>query len=152
MSEYLVDPRILSPEACHTRECEKKQAKNFFSLESLPFFFKSLCFQQLLRCYRINAVTSWVIVKKLCWPEKGVKWGLSHSRMRQKIGQNLFFTGTFAFFFKKLFFQQLLWCYRINTVTSTVNVKRPCGPSYTVPWGLSHSIMLEKTGQKLFSL
>ena len=70
--------------------------------------------------------------------------------MREKIGQNLFSTGKFGFFFKKLCFQQFLRCYRINTVTSTVNVRIPCGPSNTVPWGLSQSTMREKTSQKLF--
>ena len=55
-------------------------------------------------------------------------------------------------FFEKFCFQQLLWCYRIIPVTSTVVVKIPCGPSEIVPWGLSHSIIREKIEQKLFSL
>ena len=132
-------------------KARKNRPKTLFTWK-FAFFFKSFCFQQLLRYYRINPVTSTVIVKKLCWPDQGVNWGLSHSWMRQKIGQNLFFTGKFAFSFKKLCFQQLLMCYRINPVTSTVIVKIPCGPSYIVPWGMSHSRMREKKGQKLFSL
>ena len=87
---------------------EKNGQKIFFT-GKFAFFFKKLCFQQLLRCYRIIPVTSGLIVKILCWPVERVNWGFSHSRMRQKIGQNLFFTGKDAFFFRKIVFSTTAW-------------------------------------------
>ena len=112
---------------CHTRESEKKKVKIFSSLETLPFF-QNFFFQQPLRCYRNDLLTSTVIVRILFGPLWIVTWGLSHSIKREKLGQNLFFTGKVAFFFKKLCFQQPRRCYRNDLVTATVIVKKPCGP------------------------
>ena len=66
-------------------------------------FFEKLCFQQPLRCYRIDLVTSTVIVRSpfgLLWI---IYWGLPHSMNREKIQQKLFFTGRFCLFFSKIF-------------------------------------------------
>ena len=49
VSEHLVDPYKLSRQVFYTRFCQKKQAKVFSSLESLPFLFKNLCLYQALR-------------------------------------------------------------------------------------------------------
>ena len=127
LSEYLVDPHKLSLEVCQTQECEKKQAKFLFTVK-FAFFFKSLCFQQLLRCNRINPLTSKASVKIGCGFSRIPPSGLSHSRIGEKTGHKLFFTGKFAFFFKNLCFQQLLRCYRIIPVTSTVIIKILCWP------------------------
>ena len=54
------------------------------------------------------------------------------------------------FFSKKLCFQQPLSCYRNGLITSTVFVRLPCGPLKTAPWGLSHSIIWEKTPKSFF--
>ena len=43
MSDYLVDPYKSSVEVYDTRYCEKNEAKNFSSLESVPFSFKNNC-------------------------------------------------------------------------------------------------------------
>ena len=123
--------------------------KTFFHW-NVCLFFKSLCFQQLLRCNRIIPITSKAIVKIDCGYSQTRPWGLSHSRMREKNWTKTFFLWKVCLFFKSLCFQQLHRCYRINPVTSTVIVKTPCGPSYNVPWGLSHSRVPEKLGQKLF--
>ena len=99
LSENFVDIDSLAAEVCHTRECEKKQAKIFSSLESF-LFFQNLCFQQPLRCYRNDLVTSTVIVKIPCGFLWIVPWGLSDSIKREKIGQKLFLSWKFAFFSK----------------------------------------------------
>ena len=127
LSEYLVDPHKLSLEVCQTQECEKKQAKFLFTVK-FAFFFKSLCFQQLLRCNRINPLTSKASVKIGCGFSRIPPSGLSHSRIGEKTGEN-FFHWKVCLFFKKLCLQKLLMCYRINPVTSTVIVRIPCGPS-----------------------
>ena len=129
----------------------QKTGQIFFFTGKFAFFFKNLCFQQPLRCNRINPVTSTVIVKIPCEPSYIVPWGLSHSRMREETGQKLFFTGKFAFFFKNLCFQ-LLRYNRIKPLTSKASVKTGSGYSQTRPSGLSHSRIREKTGQKLFSI
>ena len=66
MSEHLVDIHNMAPEVCHTPESEKKQAKSFSSLETLRFFSQNMCFQQPLRCYRKDLVTSTATVKTAC--------------------------------------------------------------------------------------
>ena len=83
-------------------------AKVFSSLESLRFFLKIFCFQQPLRCFRNDLLTSTVIVRIPCGPLKVVPWRLSRSIIRENSGQKTFFTGKFAFFFKSLCFQRLL--------------------------------------------
>ena len=65
-------------------------------------FFRSICIQQPLRCYRNDLVNSTVIVRIPCGLLLIVTWGLSHSIERGKIGQNLFSTGKNAFFSKHL--------------------------------------------------
>ena len=70
------------------------------------------------------------------------------------IGQKLCFIGKFKSLplFFILCFQQPLRCYRNDLSTPIVVVRTPCWASQIVSWGLSHSIMGEKIGQKLFSL
>ena len=70
----------------------------FFSLEWLPFF-RSLCFQQPVRCYRNDLKTSTVIVRKPSPPLRVVHWGFLHSIKQQRIGQYLFFTAELALFY-----------------------------------------------------
>ena len=48
MPEDLLDPYNLSPEVGYTRKYEKKEAKIFSSLESLPFFPKASVFDNSL--------------------------------------------------------------------------------------------------------
>ena len=74
-----------------------------------------------------------------------VPWGLKHSIMRKKIGQNLFSTGKIAFFFKFLGFQQPLRCIEMKWSCNLHSLcQNTCGPTKTVPWGLSHSIRRER--------
>ena len=81
---------------------------NTFFHWNVCLFFKNLCFQQLLRCNRIIPITSKAIVKIGCGYSQIRPWGLSHSRMREKTGQKLFFTGKFAFFSKVCVFNNFL--------------------------------------------
>ena len=125
---------------------------SFYHLK-IALFFKNLCFQQPLRCYRNDLITSAVIVRIPFGPLQIVPWGVSHSIIREKRGQNLFFSGKFAFFFKNLCFQQPRRSWRFELVTCTVVARKPtipCGPLYIVRWGLSYSIIRPKLGQNLF--
>ena len=78
-------------------------------------------------------------------------WGLSYSIIREKGGHNFFLTGMIAFFLEKLYFQKPLKSWRNDLITSTVNVKRPCGHLQNVPGGLSQVIRGWKFSQKLLS-
>ena len=49
-------------------------------------FFKKFHFQQHLRSWRNDLITSTVLVKKHCAPLQAVPRGLSHSIIREKIG------------------------------------------------------------------
>ena len=106
----------------------RKTRQNLFFTVKFAFLFRNLCFQQTLRYYRNDPLTSTVIVKKTLWTLIKYPWGFSHSIWREIIGHNLFFTGKFAFLFKKLCFQQTHSCYGNDLLTSKVFVKTPCGP------------------------
>ena len=127
MSKYFVNPHKLSLEVCHLENARKNMPKAFLQWKACLNFFKILCFQQPLRCYKNDLVTSTVIVRSSCGLLWIIPWGLSHSIMQEKIGQKLFFTGKIAFFFQRLCFQQPFRCYRNDLVTSTLVVKKPCG-------------------------
>ena len=85
----LEDPYKPSFEVCHTWKNEKKGAIIFSSLGRLPFFFKKLCFQQPLICWRNDLITSIVIVKKPFEHLKTVPGGLSQLIFLRKVSQNL---------------------------------------------------------------
>ena len=90
---------------------------------NLPFFRK-LCFQQPPRSYRIDFITTTVLVKKPWGPLQTILWGLWHSIIREKGGRKLFLTGNVALFFQKICFQQPLKPWRNDRKTSTVKVKK----------------------------
>ena len=69
-----------------------------------------------------------------------------------KKGQFLLFTGNFDFIFKNLCFQQPYRSYENAPRNYTTMVTKNCGLLKNVPWGLSHSIILGRMGQKLLSL
>ena len=127
----------------------EKKSKIFSSLERLPFFSKLYVFQQLLRCYRSEQITSTVVVRIPFGPLQIFPWGLSDSIIREKQGQNNFFLERLPFFSKPYVFQQLLRCYRSDLITCTKSVGIFFGPLQTVPWVLSPSIIREKS-QNLF--
>ena len=56
-----------------------------------------------------------------------VPWRLCCFKIREEIGEKLFFTGKFSSFFKSLCFQQPLGSWRNDPLTSTLIVKLPCG-------------------------
>ena len=91
----------------HSINWEKIQQKLFFN-GKFAFFFKNLCFQQLFRCNRINPLTWKVNVKRDCGYSYIRPSDLSHSRIREKTGQKIFFTGKFAFFSKSCVFNNFL--------------------------------------------
>ena len=72
---------------CHVKYYEKKHVK-VFSLERLPLF-KNLRFHQPPGSKKNALISSTVIVRIAFEPLKIINGGLSHSIMREKIGQNL---------------------------------------------------------------
>ena len=96
----IVHPHKKLHEAYHTGYYGKCLSNNYFHWKGC-LFFGNLCFQQHLRCSRNDLITSTVIVRILFCPLQTVPWGVSHSILREKIGQNLFFTGKVAFFYSK---------------------------------------------------
>ena len=140
-----MDPYRLFLDVCHYRQYEEKKLANIFSSpERLPFF------QQPLRSWNYGLITSRVLIKIPFGPLEVVSWRFPCSIIREKIGQNLFFTGKIAFFFKNFCFQQPLGSCRKGLITSTAIVLILFGPVLIFPWGLSHSIVREKIGQNLF--
>ena len=85
----------------------KNGPKSFIHREGC-LFFKKLCFQQPLKSWRNDLITFKVIVRLVSGPLKTIPWGLSSSNIREKIGQNFFFTGKLAFFSKNCVFNNLL--------------------------------------------
>ena len=144
-------PDKLLSDVCHVRYYEKKRPKYFFRWKDCHSFQK-LCFQEPLRCYRIDILPSTVTVRTPFQPLKTVFWGLSHSIRREKICQFFFYTGKIAFFFKFFCFQQPLRCNRNDLLTSTVFVKLTCGPLWVESWCFSCSIIREKKAKILSSL
>ena len=82
----------------------KKMAK-IFSYWNDCFFSKFCVFQQLLRCYRSDVITSTLIVGKPFGPLQFVPWGLWHSILREKKSK-VFFSLERLSFFSKISFQQ----------------------------------------------
>ena len=109
-----------------------------------------MCFQQPLRSWRNDLSFSTVIVKLASGLKKTVTWGLSNSSIREKNWPKTFPHWNTCLFFKELSFQQPLRSWRNDLITSIVSVRLVSGPSKTVPWGLSHSIMKGRIGHKLF--
>ena len=128
MSKNFVDPYNVLTEDCHNRECAKKGKKLFFT-GIFAYFFKNLCFQQPLRCYRNDLLTSRVLVRIPCEPFYIVHYDLLQSIMTQNLRQFFFLHWKVCLFFRKIVFSTTSWCYRIIPVTSTVVVKKPCGAS-----------------------
>ena len=146
----VLDHRKPSPEVCQDRIYEKKQVKIFSLLENCPFFWKKMCFQQPLRSWRNDLSFSTVIVKLASGLIETVTWGLSNSNIREKNWPKTFPHWITCLFFKKSCFQQPLRSWRNDLITSIVIVRLVSGPSKTVPWGLSHSIIGGRIGHKLF--
>ena len=130
--------------------CNGKQlGQNLFFTEKVAFFFKTLCFQQILVLkkwkYYFNSncqKTVWTLIN---FPSRFV----ALDKVRK--GRPKFFLyWKGCLFLKKLCFQQTIKCYRNDFINSTVIVKLPCGPIKIVRRGLAHSIMPEKNGQKIF--
>ena len=110
-------------------------------------FFQNICFQQPLRCYRNDLVTSPVIARRLLdynLPLSFVTLGNA-----RKNGPMSFLHLAGCLFFKSLCFQQPI-SHRNDLITSTVKVKLLFGPLQIVPWGLSQSITGEKRRPHFF--
>ena len=122
-----------------TFDYTRKKGQNFFSLERLPFFSKLCVFQQLLRCYRSDVITSTVIFGIPFGPLQNVPWGLSHSIIREKRPKS-FFHWKVCFFFQKFVFNNLLDLLKFGLITSAVKLKLPRGLIQGVLWELSYSI------------
>ena len=66
--------------------------------------------------------------------------------------RSIFFHRKVFYLFQKNFVFNTLLGPKEDLSISTVIVRRPVGPLQNVPSGLPHSILREKTGQKLLSL
>ena len=82
----------------------KKIRPKSFLHRNLAFISGNLSFQQPLRCYRTDLIASTVFASIPFYTLILVLWGLSNLLKREKIGQNIFFTGKFAFFFQNFVF------------------------------------------------
>ena len=78
---------------------KREKGQNLFFTGKIAFFSKQCVFEQPLRCYRIDPITSTVIVGLPFGPLPIVFWGFSHSILREKAGQT-FITGQKVFFEK----------------------------------------------------
>ena len=82
-------------EASHTRYYGKCRSNNFFHWKGC-LFFGNLCFQQLLRCYRNDLITSTVAVKTLYGPSFFfLRFDILDNT--RKLVQKFFFTEKFDF-------------------------------------------------------
>ena len=102
LSEALVDPYKLFPDICHVRYYEEKWAKVIPSLEPLPLSLKTLCFQQLVRSWKIAVTSSRINVKRICGPLHFVPSCFSYSIIQGRIGQKLLTSR------RKLFFEKFV--------------------------------------------
>ena len=125
--------------------------ENLFFTGNIALFFKTLCFQKPLGSWRNGLLTSTLIVKSPCGPLHYVSGRLSCFIRRGEIGENIFFTGKIAFFFKNSCFQQPLGSWRNDVLTSTLIVTLPCGPLQVVSGSLSCTKIREEVGQNLFT-
>ena len=69
MSKDLLGPYKMFRDIGHVQYYEKKTKNNFFTGKTV-FFFESLYFQNLLRCYKNDLITSTAIVGILLHPHK----------------------------------------------------------------------------------
>ena len=144
-------PIIVPWRLCCFKIREEIGEKLFFT-GKFSSFFKSLCFQQPLGSWRNDPLTSTLIVKLPCGTPISCSLTFVLFYNTRKVGENLFFTGKFAFFFKNLCFQQPLGSWRNDLLTSTLNVWLPCGTPIIVPWRLCCFKIREEIGEKLSSL
>ena len=75
--------------------------KSFVPVKAALFW--NVCFYRPLRSYRNKLITCKITVKRPCKSLQSVLWGFLHSIREEKIGQNVFFTVTVAFFHKVVF-------------------------------------------------
>ena len=129
----------------------RKRPKSFLHRKDCLFLSKVCVFQQPLRCYRSDLITSTVNV--------GIPFGplqivdeVCHNRLYEKEKAKIISYWKDCFFSKICDFQQPLRCYRSDLITSTKVVGIPFGALQTVPWVLSPSIIREKKAKTFFSL
>ena len=122
-----------------TFDYTRKKGQNFFFTGKIALFSKLCVFQQLLRCYRSDVITSTVLVQITFGPLKNVPGGLSHSIIRQK-GPKSFFHWKVCLFFQKLVFNNLLDFLKFDLNTSAVKLNLPRGLLQSVHSDLSYSI------------
>ena len=134
----------------HSIMTEKREPKAFVHWQDC-LFFQNCVYNNLLGPEEMIYITSTVRCQNTFWTLIVRPLRLITLEDAEKKGQNLLFTGKFAFFFKKLCFQQPLRCYRNKHVISTAAVRMPFAPLSNVPWVLQHCIMREKIGQNLFT-
>ena len=144
-----------SPLKFVTFDYTRKKGQNFFFTGKIAFFFSKLCvFQQLLRCYRSDVITSTVIVGTRFEPLQNVPWGLSHSIIREKRPKSFFSLESLPFF-SKICFQEPLWFFKIwsyyfhSETQNTSWTLTKCSLGFVI---LDNSIIGEKKAKIFFSL
>ena len=118
------------PEVCNIRYIEKKIGQIILFAVKIAVLFKKWFFEQPVRCYRNDLITSTVGVKIVfglldlhnLFPE------VCRTRFCKKIWSIFFFTGKFAFSFRSLCFQHSPRSWRNDLTIFTIIVKVLCGP------------------------
>ena len=126
----------------------EKKAK-FFCQREEKFFWK--VWFSTSQVEKTDHIARKLLVKVPLGPLLIDPWHLSCSILREKVDQNLLFTGKIAFFFKNLCFQQPLRSWKHALICSTKNIRRACWPLLLVPWSLSHSIIQRKMCERHLS-
>ena len=143
-------PSELFPDICHVRYYEKKYATIFFR-GTFAFFFKNLCFQQPLRYYRNDLITSSVFVRISFRLLQIVTWCLWYSIIRERNTSISLVTGKIAFFRKFWFSTSKIlrkWSYRLqNTPQIALCALKSCSLTFVM-----FDIFKEITPQGFFSL
>ena len=137
-----------------TLDFTRKKVQSLFFIRKIVFFFRKVLFNNLLDSLNFALITSAVKVKIPRGLLQSVLWDLSYSitRLYEKKAKIFFSLERLPFFSKIYVFKKPLRRYRNVILTSTVIVRIPSVPLQTVLWGLSHSIIQEKTGQITFLL
>ena len=144
-----MDPYKNFLEACHTRYYE---TISFFHWKDC-LFFRFLCFQQPVRCYR-NYLSTSQVNARIPVPPHNFSPDVFFIRQNYKKNRPLSFLHWRAclFLLEILCLQQHFRSWRKNFVFCKMIVKTTCGLLEVVAWCLSYSIKREKLVNWFFSL
>ena len=126
----------------------EKEGHNFFLTGKIAFFLEKMFFQQPLKSWRNDLITSTVNVKRPRGHLQTVPGGLSQVIRRWKFSQKLL-SAWEQLIYEKILALDLLGP-RDKFLLFAENLSnKPCGPWKNVSWSLSCSKKWEKEGQNL---